>query len=246
VFYDAGAVAALPFTAGLTAWGNAWLGGGCGLGAATSALERWSPSVETAYEPLPTLLLRLRADGAQRLRLVLPAAGDVRGLPASGAFAEGAIDAGNGMLALGAGQGVIAAVEQRGNALEGTTPVVVLTSLSSPEPLGLPVEVGEATQALRDVAREVTRELHDISFLVPRSDRGEMPAVRAPDMPLRAPSSALALAQQADRFAAALQQIAESGTDTHTTWEDQARGDALRRLTAVVRQARAAAWNAAA
>jgi hypothetical protein len=241
--YDAGSCSVLPLTAVLAAWGNAWLAGRCGVEDAALAAGRGA-LVETPHGDLRSLLLRMRADGASELRVVLPAPGDVRGLPTGGDFAGHAVDAGNGLVVVGARCGLVARVEQRGNALEGTTAVDILDAHECGEPMAWAMDVAEAGQLLRDTAREVTAQLRELELIAPGGAGPiALRGVRRAELPPGTPSSAVALADQTDRFAAALERITAAGSGARTVWEDQQRVEALRRLTAAVRQARAAAWN---
>src|SRR3954469_2208593 len=122
-----------PRSALLAAWGNAWLTGEVSL---PDLVERVTSAddLHTVTNlwvddlPLEQAMGRLRADGVSRLRVVLPAPGDVVGLPGPGPFTAAAIDASEGVLALrddGTGSGLVPAVTAHGSEYDGTVTTVM-------------------------------------------------------------------------------------------------------------------------
>lgn len=96
---------AIPFSAVLVAWGNAWLAGHVGLDEAADAVEDASgPGVVTAVPgeagdvPLRRALATLRGGGLSALRLAMPAAGDPLGLSGPRELTVDAVDAGEAVL----------------------------------------------------------------------------------------------------------------------------------------------------
>ena len=101
----------------LAVWAGSWLSGASAPDDVVEALHEWAPqhlvfandSVTSSQTGLPwpeptdsgvmALLKTFRESAAEgEVRLVLPAAGDVRGLPAGTDFARAATSAGNGIM----------------------------------------------------------------------------------------------------------------------------------------------------
>lgn len=97
----------------LTAWGNAALSGHSSLDSAAEAISGELPhrlaglAGEADEVSLAYGIGRLRALGAQRLRLVLPAPGDAAGLPGPPAFNAAALEAGAAVVSVGASLGLV-------------------------------------------------------------------------------------------------------------------------------------------
>jgi len=248
----------------LVAWGSAFLAGRAPLAAAAAALS--GPDEEAVTAPdgrgMERLLAALRADGATRLELVLPVPGDVRGVPAGGAFPAAALDAGEAVLTRGCAQraGLVPAVAVCGP--PGDTFTVCTWTrydVAEPDLLAPPLlTVAEAEADLRETLAASTRELTRLEVgrwrpgldaplaeLRASARRGDGPAGQLPE---GYPPRARALLAQADTLARVLE-LAGAGPDSAwhggavSTSEVQARAAALRPLAQALRRARLAAYN---
>ncbi|MCU1672456.1 MAG: hypothetical protein JWN77_569 [Frankiales bacterium] len=251
-----------PRSALLAAWGNAWLAG-------EEALPEVASRV-TAYDdahavtglwvddlPVEQALARLRADGLARLRVVLPAPGDVLGLPGPGAFTSAAVLAAEGVLALrpdGTGTGLVPAVTAHGSEFDGTVTTVLWSAYEVQVP---PVDPGpylhdaehdlrrgvvECVQVLRDldVARWRPEAADALQALRDQARRG----LHEDELPASYPVRARQVLVQARQLAAVLHLAAEDTGGAVDTRETAEREQALRRLGGLVRLARVAAYNA--
>jgi hypothetical protein len=230
-------------------WATAWLTGRASYDVALDALagdtaHRVSglPGSDEAV-PLGWALTALRSLGEHRFRLVLPVAGDVRGLPAVPGLAAQALESGQAAV----GQRLALVPEALGPevvqwtafALDGTPPVAPpvegsLRALSG----SLDLAVGEAARTLAglDVARwnpEVPALLAGLGKTAP-----------APPLPDDHEPLAVSVLGRAQRLAAVLDLAmadAPGGAVNHA--QAARRDDALRPLSAAVREAVAAAFN---
>lgn len=133
-----------PRSALLAAWGNAWLAGDARLADLVRRVGAYDDShcvrgLAPEDLSLERALARLRADGVDRLRLVLPAPGDAVGLPGPGPFTTAALAASEGVLALradGSGSGLVPALQVHGSPYDGTVTTVAWTAhaVSCPGP----------------------------------------------------------------------------------------------------------------
>lgn len=250
-----------PRSALLVAWGNAWLSAEVGL---SELVERVSvmdddhslTGLWVDDLPLTQAVARLRADGVVRLRLVLPAPGDVVGLPGPGAFAAAALTACEGVLALradGSGIGLVPVVTAHGSAYDGTVTTVLWTaydvSVPGPEPgpflhdaeHDLRRGVLECVELLKslDVARwrpEVAGALQDLRK---EARRG----IEDDELPGSYSIRARQLLVQARQLAGVLDLATVDAGGAVDTRETAAREQALRGLEHLVRRARVAAYN---
>jgi hypothetical protein len=255
-------------SATLTAWATSWLAGASAPDDLFDALHAWAPrhrvgaadpvtagSVgmpwpETEATGLTELLKTVRkamATPRARLRLVLPVAGDVRGLPPGSAFAAAAVVAGEGLLAGAPGQMGLGLVPHR----QGSGEMVwTLFGEVLPE-LDQDVSLGEAEYAMREAVRAAADTLSTLQSVAVGSAADPRVLVEAelrksaghryPDsMPIRARR----VLDSADRVAAILTVAARqpasapasaSGSELHE--------DALRPLWRAIRTARLAAVN---
>jgi hypothetical protein len=250
-----------PRSALLAAWGNAWLAGEVGL---TELVERvgvmdddhtvtglWVDDL-----PLEQAVARLRADAVVRLRLVLPAPGDVLGLPGPGPFTDAALAASEAALAIradGSGVGLVPTVTAHGSAFDGTVTTVLWTAYDvsdvgpDPGPFLHDAEhdlrrgVLECVEMLRDldVARwrpEVAGALQDLRA---QARRG----IEDDELPGSYPIRARQLLIQARQLAGVLSLATVDAGGAVDTRETAAREKALRSLEHLVRRARVAAYN---
>lgn len=177
--------ASLPVSARLAWWGTAWLRGHVVVDLVLDAVLADDATHAVAgpdgTDTLVVGLGRLRSAGATGLGLALPAEGDPLGLGGPGAFNAAALDAGEAVVAAGAGTGLV--------------PTRVGAAITwSTHPAGrrqLP-DVGEADRGLRaalldganalaelDVARwrpEVADELMDLRHPLPLAAPDGVPA----------------------------------------------------------------------
>lgn len=246
-------------SATLAVWASAWLAGAAAADDVLDALTAWAPlhrvhavdRVAAGRTGLPgpddgtvgpaTLFAPLRAAGDTDVRLVLPTAGDVRGLPAGTAFAAAALTAGEGVLVPGARMGLVPVPEGR-EAVRWRV-FAVPTDIRPADHTGL----GEAEHGLREAVRDSARALLELDVATgDRHVRGRIAAsLRARprlDWPDGTPPRALRVLESADEVAAILtaaHQDAPGGARTAPA--AAARDDLLRPLWTAVRTARTAA-----
>jgi hypothetical protein len=253
--------ASSPRSALLAAWGNAWLSGEASL---PELVERVTAAddLHTVTNlwvddlPLEQAMGRLRADGVARLRVVLPAPGDVVGLPGPGPFTSSAIDASEGVLALhpdGTGSGLVPAVTAHGSAYDGTVTTVLWSAYpievrgADPGPFLHDAEhdlrrgLAECVEVLRelDVARwrpELAGALQDLRDQARRGLHDD-------ELPGSYPPRARQVLVQARQLAGVLQLATQDAGGAVDTRETAERERALRRLGDLVRRARVAAFN---
>jgi hypothetical protein len=254
--------AAAPRSALLSCWTTAWLAGEASLPEVVTRVTAhddhhlvtglWVDDLE-----LDQAVGRLRADGVDRLRVVLPAPGDPLGLPGPGPFTKEALVAGEGVLALrpdGTGTGLVPSITSHGSDLDGTVTSVCWTSypveISGPDqgPFLHEAEhdlrrgLVEATQALvdLDVARwnpDIGNALDDLRQARRRApDEDELPGGWSP--------RARQVLTQAGYIARVLALVGQDIGGSIDSREAEARSTVLRDLARVVRRARVAAYNA--
>jgi hypothetical protein len=231
-------------------WATAWLSGRSSYDEALDALVGDTahrvtglPGTDDAV-PLGWALTALRGLGERRFRLVLPVAGDVRGVPRVPGLPELALDAGQAAVgdrlafvpeALGP-----EAVQWTAFSLDGAAPV--------PPPVegNLRAVSGELDLAIADAARTLSRlDLARWHPEVPALLAGLTRAAHVPGMPPGSDPLALSLLARAQRLARVLDLAltdAPGGAVTHG--QAAARDEALRPLGDSVREAVTAAYNA--
>jgi hypothetical protein len=245
----------------LASWGNAWLAGDVGLSDLVERVSARDDDHSVTGLWVDDLALeqaagRLRADGVVRFRVVLPAPGDVVGLPGPGAFTSAALAASEGVLALraeGSGTGLVPTVTAHGSAFDGTVTTVTWTAYdvtsAGPDPgpylhdaehdlrRGL-VECVELLSGL-DVARwrpELAGALQDLRSQARRGiDDDELPGTYS--------VRARQLLVQARQLAGVLSLATVDAGGAVDTRETLVREQALRGLEQLVRRARVAAYN---
>jgi hypothetical protein len=250
-------------SATFTVWSSAWLVGVAAPDDVLDALSPWADAhdvqaadTDTARqtalpppgEPVSSLTFLLaalrRAAGrgeSSPARLVLPAAGDVRGLPGPGPFSRAAMVAGEGVLFADAGLGIVPAEVADG--------VLRWTVHRVPEPGPPPefVAIGQAERDLRDQVRQATSVLTSLGVARHRPGVREeiAAALRARPRslwPVGMPPQALRVLQQADEVEAILAaaSVDEPGGALSAS-AATARHEALRPIERAVRVARRAA-----
>ena len=251
-----------PRSALLAAWTNAWLAGEASLPelvTRVSALDDQHTVTGLWVDDLPLeqAVGRLRAEGVTRVRVVLPAPGDVIGLPGPGAFTSAAIAAAEGALALrpdGTGTGLVPTVTAHGSAFDGTVTTVVWTAYDVAVP---PLEPGpflhdaehdlrrgiiECLEVLRDL--DVARWRPEVAGALQDLRRQARSGIDEDELPSSYPVRAREVLSRARQLAGVLQLAVGDEGGAVTTQEATERERALRELGQLVRRARVAAYNA--
>lgn len=259
-------------SATLTVWAASWLAGDSAPDDVIDALQQWAPmhlvgaaDAETALAtdlvwpgvqdggaPILLRLVRRSIATTGGLRLVLPAPGDVRGLPASSPFARAALDAGEGVIVGEPGQpgiGLVPVVEGP-DVLRWT-----VHSIAAVPPVAEHTGLGEAEYAMREAIRDAADALLQLSSVQtgradgdPRRRIAEALDDRAHHRyPDSMPTRALRILDSSDQVAAILS-VAEhdSPTEAPSATGAAAREELLRPLWSAVRTARVAAVSASA
>ncbi|WP_211190713.1 hypothetical protein [Actinomycetospora sp. TBRC 11914] len=248
-------------SASLAVWSAAWIAGAAAADDVLDALAPWSeahdvvaadagvaaetdlPTPDRAGAGLAALLVLLRqrdAGGDLDARVVLPVAGDVRGLPGPDALRTAAMAAGECAVFPGAGLAVVPAVVADG-VLRWTAHVV-----GEVPPQAHP-SLADAEHDLRTGVRDAATTLAEMDVARPRAGVREEIAASLrrrpqPSWPAGTPGRPLRVLQHADEVEAIL--LAASGDDPGgalTSAAALARTDALRPLATAVRAARVAA-----
>jgi hypothetical protein len=247
-------------SATFTVWCSAWLAGAAAPDDVLDALAPWAdahdvqaadpataattalPEPGSPVSSLTFLLAALRrAAPRSPARLVLPAPGDVRGLPGPGIFSREATAAGEGVLFVDPGLGIVPTQIADG--------VLRWTVYPVPEPGPVPefVALSQAERDLRDQVRQSTSVLTSLGVARHRPGvREEIAAALrsrpASLWPAGMPGQALRVLQQADEVDAILAaaSVDEPGGALSAS-AATARRDALRPIETAVRVARRAA-----
>lgn len=257
----------------LTLWAGVWLSGDAAPDEVIDALNAWAPlhlvfadddaaasaaglpgsgaGGATGAAALLTAVRRADPVDTAGIRLVLPAPGDVSGLPAGTAFATAALAAGEGVLvgAPGApGIGLVPTVE--GPDVLRWTVFAVPTLPDAPDRPGL----GEAEFTMREAVRDAAATLTGIPTVGtdgrrsdPRAEIAEAIAQHARHRyPESLPVRAVRILDSADQVSAILDVAARgAGLQAGSMSAATSREAALRPLLTTVRQARLGAVAAA-
>ncbi|HEV7192458.1 MAG TPA: hypothetical protein VGN35_04560 [Jatrophihabitantaceae bacterium] len=234
----------------LAAWATSWLAGG---GPADDVIEAVTGSdaahvivgIESDPVPLSEILIRWRRGGGP-VRLVLPAPGDLRGVPGPQPFRAAATDAGEAVF--GAGIGLVPSITDfaPSSAPTSVTWAAHAVTPAPPDHLDVADTQYELTTAIRQCADELTAA--DVSGS--RDDvlaalSGARRAGEQVNLPPGFPARAVALVAQAERMQAILDLAL---VDPVGGAVDQrgisARAAGLRPLELAVRRARLAGYNA--
>jgi len=251
-----------PRSALLACWTTAWLAGEVGLPevvARTTAYDEshlvaglWVDDLE-----LEQALGRLRAEGAQRVRLVLPVPGDPLGLPGPGPFTQAALGAGEGVVVArgdGTGYGLVPTLNSHGSELDGTVTTVTWQAYDVAE-LGpdqgpflheaehdLRLGVMEAARALTDL--DVARWDPDVADALDDLRRAQRRGITDDELPGSWPARARDVLVRTRALATLVNLADRSAHGAVDAHETEARAAVLRELARVVRRARVAAYNA--
>jgi hypothetical protein len=240
-------------SAALAAWATAWLQRRAPADRAIAAVTGHDePHLIEPDGDLASLLADLRSAGAAGLRLVLPVPGDPRGLPGPGPLTAAALDAGEAVVAQGAGVGYVPVATSHGSLAEGFTTVVRWQSFPcapgvSEPPGTLRQTEHDLTIALRDAASTLARL--DVASLSPRAAE-RLAAMRAGarrplvQLPPSHPAVAQHLLQQAERLAVVLEIASDDDGAAVDIGSARERRRVLREFAGVVRRARVVAVNA--
>ena len=230
-------------------WATAWLTGRASYDEALDAILGDSahrvvglPGTTQAV-PLGWALSALRGLGEQRLRLVLPVPGDVRGLPAVPGLAALALDAGQAAV----GDRVALVPEGLGPEAVSWTAVSLTGAAPAPPPVEgtLRSVSGQLDLAVGDAARTLAGlDLARWNPEVPALLAGLAKPVRAPGLPEDHDQLALSVLGRAQRLSQVLDlAMADAPGAAVTHAQAAARDQALRPLAGAVREATVAAYN---
>ena len=230
-------------------WSTAWLTGRTSYDEALDALLGTTahrvaglPGTDEAV-PLGWALTALRSLGERRFRLVLPVAGDVRGLPRVPGLAPLALE--SGQAAVGDHLALVPeplgpeVIQWTAFPLDGLAPVAPLPEGSLRAVSGsLDLAVGDTARALAGL--DVARWNPEVPTLLAGLGRTTAPGLPADHDPL-----ALSVLGRAQRLAKVLDlAMADAPGAAVNHAQAAARDDALRPLAQAVREAVAAAFNA--
>jgi hypothetical protein len=250
-----------PRSALLAAWGSAWLAGDAAL---PELLDRVTAhddahsvvGLEARDLPLDRAVARLRAAGVERLRVALPAPGDVVGLPGPGPFTAAALSASEGVLCLradGTGTGLVPTVTAHGSPFDGTVTTVTWTAydvvVPGPDPgpflhdaeHDLRRGVVECAQALRDL--EVAKWRPDVAGALQDLRRQARGGIDEDELPGGYATRARDLLVRARQLAGVVELAAQDLGGAVDTRQAAGREQTLRELARLVRRARVAAYN---
>jgi hypothetical protein len=243
-------------------WSSAWLHGAAASDDALDALTAWGEAHEVVGADAPTsiafgvpetgerpaapaqLLAALRRLGVTFARLVLPVAGDTRGLGGGGPFTEAALRHGEAVVLADIGYGLVPEVIAEG--------LLRWTVHPLPNPVAQEhVGIGDAEHGLTDAIRDSAGALQALDVAHERPGvRDELSAKlrSAPrqDWPAGTPGRALRVLQRANEVGAILA-LADADDPGGALSASAAvrRAQALRPLADAVRVARCAAVNEA-
>ena len=238
----------------LVAWTSAWLAGS----AASDEVLRATVGTDAPHHvaglpdvgaddlaPLSEALITWRKT-ASMVRLVLPVAGDVRGLPGPAQFRSTALDAGEAVL--GGGLGLVPDVVDAhpSSAPTSVTWRAFQIDEPPPDPLSVPDAQHDLSEAIREAASALSAA--DVAGWIDDVTNALADARRAGErlnLPPRFPLPAVRLLAQAERLHAVLDVAALDPTGGAIDRTGiAARSDALRPLATAVRRARQAGYNA--
>ena len=251
-----------PRSALLATWTTSWLRGEASLPDLVARVTAYDDvHVVTGLWvddlPLEQAVARLRADGVQRLRVVLPAPGDPVGLPGPGPFTTAALLAGEGVLALrpdGTGSGLVPTVQAHGTDLDGTVTTVTWTAhpvqVTGPEPgpflqeaeHDLRLGVVQAARALADL--DVARWRPEVGSALTELRRGARRGLDDDELPGSWSPRARDVLVTTRQLAGVLLLAGQDTGGAIDAREVLERDRVLRDLARLVRRARVAAYNA--
>ena len=237
----------------LAAWGTAWLAGSAAFdevldAVTTSARDTAGSGFEsTALHPVGSALTDWRRSGTSCLRLVLPVAGDVRGLAGEPAFRTAALTAGDAVYGNEFG---LTVAEGRPTPSSAGQQVLWHRAEFADRPadhISLADAEHDLAEAIRDTASLFARRgaaswLSDIAPALSDARR----AGERLHLPASHPPRGVRLVAQAERLAAVLTVVDADDTGELTATAMQERAIALAPLRIAVRRGLLAGYNAAA
>jgi len=233
----------------LAVWATAWLAGRTSYDAALDALadDRAHQVVglpgSSGAVPLGWALTELRGLGERRLRLVLPAPGDVRGLAPAPGLVAAALEAGQAavgeQVALVPGQPGPEVLSWTAFALDPDRPPAPVPEGTLRQASGeLDLAVGDAARTLADL--DLARWHPEVPALLAGLARPRP----APGLPADHDQLALSVLGRSQRLARVLELAMTDAPGAAVTTAQAARRDeALRPLSTAVREATVAAYN---
>ncbi len=257
----------LPRSAALAAWGSAVLSGTASIDDAVSAiqgddlphvLDLSAVPFEAPVPGLVGLFAALRRHEVTRLRLLLPAEGDLAGLPGPPTFNTAALDVGECVVSDdGLPCGFVPVVVRHGHPdsadddLDATLSVMwCALPISECPQAGAMADLSESRRLLLTTLQEASATLEHLDVAAwshdpaPGLDHLRHRSVSA-DMPPGTPSRAAQMLDLAWRVRMVVELARRDDGGAINTWESQQRLQALRRLDVVSRHAVVAAVNAA-
>ncbi|UQX90220.1 hypothetical protein M6D93_09520 [Jatrophihabitans telluris] len=238
----------------LAAWGTAWLQGresfDSVLDAATGhgrPLPGPGFDATLVTNPVGAALFDLRAAGARSLRLVLPVAGDVRGLAGDPAFRDAALGAGEATFGGEIGLTCVAGPQTPSSAGPELRWWRTRALPANPDYLSVPDAEHDLTEAIRETAsaladRGRTSWLADVAPALSNARR----AGEKLNLPASHPPRAVRVIAQAERLSAVLTLVDSDDTGTVTAADVADRAAILKPLRMAVRRALLAGYNAGA
>ncbi|MEC4614360.1 hypothetical protein [Tsukamurella tyrosinosolvens] len=232
---------------GFAVWSAAWLAGSAGTDELLAALGEWAPVQSVVDGDLPDLLAEIRALDPHTVRLLLPAPGDARGLPAGTDLEEAAMARGEVVLFDGAASTIALVPTPEAGDVMRWQAFLHEPALVDPDPVSL----GAAEHALRDAVRQAPSAL---ASLPPAPDAASDPRgvvmeltryLGAHRLPLGATERAHRVLDSAGMVEAILLVAGAENPYAGLTLASAQGGDAAYRdLWRTVRAARVAAVNA--
>lgn len=140
---------------GFAVWSAAWLAGSAGTDELLTALGEWAPVQSVIDGDLPDLLAEIRALAPHAVRLLLPAPGDARGLPAGTDLEEAAMARGEVVVFDGAHSSIALIPTPEAGDVMRWQAFLHEPALVDPDPMPL----GAAEQELRGAVREAPSAL---------------------------------------------------------------------------------------
>ena len=251
-----------PRSALLACWTTSWLHGETGLPELVARVtahddDHLVTGLAATDLTIGQAVARLRAAGAVRVRVVLPAPGDPVGLPGPGPFSGAALAASEGVLAVdpeGTGTGLVPTLTSHGTELDGTVTTVTWTAYDVTVPMADPGPfLHDAEHDLRLGVVAAARELADLD--VARWDpavaealqdlrRDARHGIAEDELPGSWPPRARELLVRCRQLVALLALASRGVGGAVDAHQAASRDRILRDLARVVRRARLAAYNA--
>lgn len=144
---------------GFALWASAWLAGSAGTDELLASLGEWAPVQSVVDGDLPDLLAEIRSLDPHSVRLVLPAPGDARGLPAGSEFEAAALARGEAAVFDGRHASIALVPTPESADVMRWQAFWIEPALADPDPMPL----GAAELELRGAVREAPSALAGLS-----------------------------------------------------------------------------------